>query len=98
MTKLELLKNLRELQKVEDAYFDSLPRDISMAFIENGYTEALYKANALLMQEAFGDLAEEVGWFMYEWKPGYSLVEADGTEWTFEDDEAYYKHFERLCE
>ena len=98
MTKLELLKQLRQIQHTEDQYFASLPSDISMAFADNGYTQCLQEANALLMREAFGALTDDVIWFMYEMQPGYSIVEADGTEWTFADDEQFYEYFKRLEE
>jgi hypothetical protein len=98
MTKLDLLKSLRQLQHTEDQYFASLPSDISMAFVDNGYTQCLQEANALLMREAFGALADDVIWFMYEFQNGYSIVEADGTEHCFGSDEEFYVYFQTLCD
>ena len=97
MTKLELLKQLRTLQKEEDAYIVSLPSDIVAAFYDNGYTNALQKANLLLMAAAFGDLAEDASYFLWEWKPGYRITEADGTEWVLKSEEDYFVYFKKQC-
>lgn len=96
MTKTELLKQLRELQKVEDAYIDSLPQDICAAFYDNGYVNSIQKQNQLLIEEAFGDECELVYWFMWEWKEGYSIKDQD-VEFVFNTEAEFYIYFEALC-
>ena len=98
MTKLDLLKELRTLQKAEDTYIGALPSDIVAAFYDNEYTNSLQKANSLLMVPAFGDLAEDATYFLWEWRPGYSITEADGTEWPLKSEEEFYVYFQKQCD
>jgi len=98
MTKLELLKQLRQLQQAEYAYIASLPADISTAVACNGYTDCLQRANSLLMEAAFGSSYGDAMWFMWEYSPDSAchIVEADGTEWCFGSDDEFYTYFEGL--
>jgi hypothetical protein len=98
MTKLDLLKQLRQIQHTEDQYFDSLPSDISMAFVDNGYTQCLQEANALLVREVFGELAEWASYYLYEWKPGYQVIDEFGKTWPLLNDEEYYEFFQFMVD
>lgn len=59
-------------QKRSD-YFDSLPKDVCMAFIENQYVDNLLHERDMLIKLIFGEHADAVEWFLYEWKPGFEV-------------------------
>ena len=99
MTKTELLKKLRTHQKQRDAYLETIPQDLRSVVFDNEYAENLQAENALLMAAVFGErLNDWVGYFLYEWKPGYHVTDEHGKEWKLESDEDYYKFFEGMCE
>lgn len=96
MTKTGLLQQLRAIQKTQDAYLAAVPQDLQCAVYDNGYTDATERANQLLMEAAFGSAYEDASWLLYEFKPGFSITEADGTAWTFADDSEFYIYFRKV--
>lgn len=101
MTKTDTLKCLREQQKIQDRWIDSLPVEISMAFVDNTYVDSLHRVNEHLMREVFGEAFEDASWFLYEWRPcAESIIqirEEDGTEWSFHDESSFYRYFKKVC-
>lgn len=102
MTKTELLKFIREQQLLQDRWVDSLPQELSMAFVSNDYVDSLHVVNERLMREVFGEAFEDASYFLYELKlcdDGHTQIkEADGTEWSFSDDSQFYEYFRKVCE
>lgn len=97
MTKTETLKFIRDQQLIQDRWLDSLPREISEAFFDNPHVDSLHRVNERLMREVFGEAFEDAMYFLYEWRSGFSITEADGTHWKLETDEDYYKYFRKVC-
>lgn len=54
-----------------DEYFDRLPRDINMFVVDNGYTDNLLHERDKLIEHIFGEYADAITWFLYDWKPGF---------------------------
>lgn len=73
MNKEELFRKLVKNNEEREAYFESLPRDICMAFIDNGYCNNLLHERDMLIDNVFGEHAAAISWFLYEWKPGYDV-------------------------
>ncbi len=96
--KLALLKQLRELQTKTNEYVDSLSNDIGTFLIDNKYSDGINRMNDLLIDAAFGDLSYDASYFLYEWRPGFNITEADGTEWVLDTEEDYYKYFGAMME
>lgn len=69
----ELYANLLK----RDKYFDTIPQDICMAFIENRYVDNLLHERDMLIRLIFGDQSDAIEWFLYEWRPGF---EVDGVK------------------
>lgn len=97
MTKLTLLKKLRAEQLKQDAWTSALPRDLSSAFYDNEFVDSLFMVQDLLLKAVMGGAYEDAAYFLNEWKPGYGITEADGTEWKLDTDEDYYTYFRKVC-
>ena len=69
----ELYANLLK----RDEYFDTIPQDINMAFVDNRYVDNLLHERDMLIRLIFGDQSEAIEWFLYEWRPGF---EVDGVK------------------
>lgn len=69
----ELYANLLK----RDEYFDTIPRDINMAFVENQYVDNLLRERDMLIRLIFGEHSDAIEWFLYEWRPGF---EVDGVK------------------
>jgi hypothetical protein len=98
---IEVVRKMKEMGAERDVYFATIPQDINAAFFDNTYVNLLYAQNDLLINALFGDMAEDVTWFLYEFTPGKSpgphCILADGTEYTYNTNEDYYKYLEE-CE
>ena len=95
MTKTELLQQLRSHQRQRDAYLAAVPRDLRQAVYDNEFCGSLEASNDLLTAAAFGDAYEDVQWFLYEMRPGYSITEADGSQHVFNSDADFYIYFRK---
>lgn len=96
---IDLLKLIRKCEKRKDAYLDKLPIGLNVAFIENDMHDAQTEVQCELMKAVFGDLYDEVAWFLWDLNmtsEGPHIVEADGKMWTFKTDEDYYKYLEEV--
>lgn len=97
--KKELVDVVRKLKNYDDEkskYIESIPSDISSAFFDNTYTNAQSMQVDCLMEALFGNMIEDVCWFLYEFKAGKSsgphCILKDGTEYTFNTNEDYYDY------
>lgn len=88
MTKTEIFRKLYEHHLERDKYLDRVPPDISGVLFDNMYTEMLHIDVSMLIDAVFGDHAEAVNWFIYEWKPG-SAVGANGETFNIPDFDHY---------
>lgn len=93
---IELVKSLREARNTQDNFIDSLPSSINEAFFDNGMVNSLYSTQSKLLKIVFGELYEEISWFLWEFKDGAKMWEADGTERIFATEDDYYKYLETL--
>jgi hypothetical protein len=73
MNKEQLFRLMYESKQKEDAYIDSLPRDIAQAIFDNVYVNSIVSVQDKLARYVFGDHMEAIWWFLYEWKPGYEV-------------------------
>lgn len=70
MNKELIFRELYKNQLKRDEYFDKLPRDINMFVIDNQFTNNVLQERDMLIRLIFGEHADAVEWFLYEWKPG----------------------------
>lgn len=104
---IEVVRRLKEFDNRGQAWLKLLPSDINMAFIDNGYIDAMHMANQTMFQALFGDFSEDVAWFLYEWNPESNNIfwtyENKGTpeekeiEWLIDSESAYYSYLEKAC-
>ena len=67
----KILEAHEEYRKITDPWFDRLPMDINMVFIDNDYVNALAVYKDKLLQLVVDDrvMLEELYWFMDECEP-----------------------------
>lgn len=95
------LSKYRQDMERGDKWIYALPIDISAAFFDNKYIDSLYARESLSMQMLFGDLYEDISWFLYEWKPEHGeITMSDGTKYNIQnlDDYMAYLVSEHLVE
>ena len=73
MTKAELFKNIYANHVRSQTWLDGVPPEINQAFFDNPHIECLYSTQTMLIRAYFGEWAESIEWFLYEWKPGYTV-------------------------
>jgi len=62
---ITVVRRLKQYDTEGEAWLKTLPMDISMSYSSNGYVDSLYAAKQALFDALFGDLAEDVAWFLY---------------------------------
>lgn len=59
----------------QNAFIDSLPRSINMAFCDNEYTESMATEKRVLLKHLFSKpIVDDIDYFIYEFKLGYKVV------------------------
>ena len=74
MNKEQAFRQLVENESNREKYFDKIPSDISMFVIDNEYTNNLLHERDMLIRLVFGEHAEAIEWFIYEWVPGRDVA------------------------
>lgn len=72
MTKSDVLRKIVQLHNEQNAYIDSIPNEFSSLIFDNEYTNCCGMMVDTLIDSYFGNHAESISWFLYEWKPGFS--------------------------
>ena len=96
---VSVARELRGLMLQQSAYIESLPKHVREFVFDNDYTALQDRQNALLSEAFFGDMYEDVAWFLYEFVPGSKgphVTLEDGQEFTFNADEDYYSYLEAV--
>lgn len=62
----ELVTLMIQEQVKQDEYLDKIPDDLKDSVFDNQYTNSLGRCNDKLAEVAFGDLWEDVAYFLYE--------------------------------
>jgi hypothetical protein len=73
MKKSDVFRKLVKLHNDINQYLDRVPSDIVQSIFDNEYSNNQGHMVDLLIDEYFGEHAESVLWFMYEWKPGFAV-------------------------
>ena len=73
MNKEQIFRELCYNDQVRDDYFNQIPADICMSYVDNGYTNNLLQERDMLIKLIFGEHTEAIEWFLYEWKPGMAV-------------------------
>lgn len=79
MNKIELFKLIHSEFVKRNNYLDTIPNDIQTAFFDNVYTGSYSLMHDKFITEIFGDNAESVFWFLYEWQPGFEVCVGNDT-------------------
>lgn len=76
----QLLEKIKELEEKQGAFIDSIPSEINNVFFDNTYTNSLQEQISLLLGFAFGELKEDVTYFLYENYPQKVYVKVGDVE------------------
>lgn len=95
---VDIVRKLRSLDIKAETYINRIPTDINMIFFDNEYVNNIKTQKDLLINTLFGDMAEDINWFLYEFTAGKSLgphcITSEGFEYTYHTDEDYYNYLE----
>lgn len=98
-TKLHALRQIRVSMQRQDEYLATLPQEFQQVVFDNTYANQASHQQDVLLKALFGDLYEDVLWFLYEFTPGKTagphVVTQDGTGYIFLTDEDYYTYLEQ---
>lgn len=70
MNKSEIFREIYKNQLRRDEYLMTIPLDIRMSYIDNGYMNNLLREHEMLIEVVFGEHTVAIEWFLYEWTPG----------------------------
>lgn len=73
MSKAQTFKYIYEQMQIGEQFTDSIPTCIRAAFFDNPLQESTQMICDILMCKYFDEHWESVEWFLYEWKPGYTV-------------------------
>lgn len=68
-----VFRKLYQMSKKRDEYMATVPGDLYSSVIDNGYVESIIHERDMLLRLVFGDHADAIEWFLYEWKPGLEV-------------------------
>lgn len=90
--KTYLSKHKTEMER-GSAWIDSMPSDINSAFFDNTYVNSLDTQISLTQKMLFGDLYEDISWFLYEWNPKHGVITMpDGTSYNIQTLDDYISY------
>lgn len=95
---ISVIKKLRTLDKKATDYINTVPLSLQSAVFDNDYTTAYGQMHDVLIEALFKDNAEDVFWFLHEFKPSKTKVQivlGDGTSFIFKNDEQYYDYLRK---
>jgi len=70
----KVLEDNLSCKEINIKYIDSIPRDIVSAFFDNEYVNNIVTSLDNTLEILLGvDLFDEYAWFVWDWKPGYSI-------------------------
>lgn len=91
---IQLVREIRELDTEADTYAQKVVYPIDMFLLDNEYANCQALIQSKLMRVVFGDMYEDVTWFLYEWKPGFTIDVQGFDTFTINTEEDYYKYLE----
>jgi hypothetical protein len=70
----KVLEDNLSCKEINIKYIDSIPKDIASAFSHNEYVNNIAITAENTLEILLGvDLFDEYAWFVWDWKPGYSI-------------------------
>ena len=93
---IDIVRKLKDIEEMQDAFIDSMPYEYNSIILDSKYTTNVYMQKDIILSALFGDMVDDVEWFLYAFKAGKSAgphcVHVDGTEYTFNTNEDYYEY------
>lgn len=95
MTKIQILKELKESLQIRNTYIDSLPKDLDCIF-DNQLISQLNTDILLLMKELFKQETYGIEWFLYEFSEDLNRTEPNiienGVSYIIRTNDEYYDY------
>ena len=92
---IDTLRKIRALYDKQQIYTDKLPREFYDLIVDNEYINNSQLMVDRLADAYFGELADDVCWFIYEWKPhddDRPDITIEGREYGIKTEEDYYAY------
>lgn len=97
---IDTVRKLKDWGTEQEQYIQTIPLDIRAVVFDNEYTNLLCLQKDALINQLFGDMADDVMWFLYEFEAGKiagpHCVHPDGTQYVYNTNEDYYTYL-REC-
>jgi len=99
-TFVEVVSTLYENRKKQKRYLDDLRKieggsGICEFVFENTYIELESKSNDLLMKAFFGNLVDDVYWFLYDWEKGFTIT-VNNRQFVINSIDDYFKYADEV--
>lgn len=90
---INLVRKIKDLDTQAIEYINKVMYPIDCFILDNEYSNCNALIQSALLKQVFGDMYEDISWFLYEWKPGYTIGVGDVT-YVINSEEDYYKYLE----
>ena len=93
----EKFKSIVNILKTEDekreVWISTLPWSLREAFFDNEYVSSLHGTISHLMEALLSSelLEDDVNWFLFEWKPGFTIFAGD-KDYVINDIDDYFSY------
>jgi histone H3/H4 len=89
-----VVRRLYEEKRVQDQIVSEIPNYMYEVVADNPYTNSVAETKDFLQDELFGDMAEDVYWFLYECNERCDKIWAVEKEYTIKHDdiETYFDY------
>jgi len=97
----EKFKSIVNILKTEDekreVWISTLPWSLREAFFDNEYVSSLHGTISHLMEALLSSelLEDDVNWFIFEWRPGFTILVAD-KNYVINDIDDYFEYIKEV--
>jgi hypothetical protein len=94
----EIVVRLKDSIECREKYLDNLRKvDVSLveSVFENKYVDSALQENDFLVGKLFGDLSDDVFWFLYDHKPGFEVI-VNEVKYVVTDIDSYVDYIEQV--
>lgn len=91
---IQLVREIKELDNTAKNYINKLITPIDSFLVDNEYSRCNRIIQRKLLNEVFGDMYEDILWFLHEWQPGFTIEVRGLPIFIINTEEDYYKYLE----
>lgn len=96
---IEVIKRIMAQRKIRDEFIGTLHPSLAGFIFDNPYSLTMDVENDILSEALFGKFYDDVSWFLYEWRPGFTISVNVGSDdeitYTINTEEDYYDYLRK---